>query len=209
MPDVVKHAWTHRPRSQGGTDPIQIDTGGTTWATTFGSGTAITHVSNDYWIPLHQMWTNDSAGFELTGISGSDADYLQINNPGYYTIECLVTRSGGFLDNFTRPRVEVLFDLSGGFASMVPNMGPADFPGAYLVPVSELENGSTDYGALYTRAAFHWDPASPDAGDLSDQDPLKVTCNLTTTASTATLNLLSQMLVKRIAGPGYSVTDLF
>lgn len=23
MPDVVKHAWTHRPRSQGGTDPIQ------------------------------------------------------------------------------------------------------------------------------------------------------------------------------------------
>lgn len=26
MPDVVKHAWTHRPRSQGGTDPITVAT---------------------------------------------------------------------------------------------------------------------------------------------------------------------------------------
>jgi hypothetical protein len=24
MPDVVKHAWTHRPRAQGGTDPISV-----------------------------------------------------------------------------------------------------------------------------------------------------------------------------------------
>ena len=30
MPDVVKHAWTHRPRAQGGTDPIEIPTAGET-----------------------------------------------------------------------------------------------------------------------------------------------------------------------------------
>lgn len=28
MPDVVKHAWTHRPRSEGGTDPIEVAAAG-------------------------------------------------------------------------------------------------------------------------------------------------------------------------------------
>jgi hypothetical protein len=31
MPRVVKHAWTHRPRSQGGTDPIEVGGGDLPW----------------------------------------------------------------------------------------------------------------------------------------------------------------------------------
>lgn len=206
MPDVDYHGWTHRPKSQGGTDPIEMPT--STWATFYGAAASITHIDNDYYVPINAMHTNDTAGYELAGISGTEADWLQINTPGFYTAEFLITVSGGLMLSAHVPRVEPIFSLGGTPSSMPNNLANADFVGTRFTAVDQQLSGHDEHSSLWYRIAFHWDPSSPDDGDLSDQDPLQISANLTTLDWTDSLDLLLKGFVQRVSGPGYTETSL-
>lgn len=73
MPDVVKHAWTHRPRSQGGTDPIEVDTKYIRLGVT-GNVTAGEHSTDDHYaLPYHDDYSEFAAtngGFDVNDIGG-------------------------------------------------------------------------------------------------------------------------------------------
>lgn len=73
MAKVVKHAWTHRPRAQGGTDPIDATIQWCQMRTT-GNVTAGAHaVGDNYALPFHADYSESgltNAGWKKNGVGG-------------------------------------------------------------------------------------------------------------------------------------------
>lgn len=205
MPDLPAfHGWTHRPKAQGGTDPVDFPAAGGTWATAYGAAAGIVNDSNDYFVPILQMWTNDTAGYEPGGVSGGEADWLQINTQGFYRAEFSITIQPGEFESVHIPRITPIFSLGGTPAGIQANMGPADFPGNRFTSMAEQLDGHDEHSMLYSMINFNWDPGNTDSGDLNDQDPLQISANLTSVDYTATLTLTLRMYVQRISDAGYT-----
>lgn len=82
MPDVVKHAWTHRPRAQGGTDPIESDSVVPVGMMN-GFESSIATGSKLYF-PMNTFYTNDSTVYGYADVTSSKAKFMTISAPGVY-----------------------------------------------------------------------------------------------------------------------------
>lgn len=98
MPDVPKHAWTHRPKALGGTDPIEIP-GGAKWAYAQYSNETHSIVSSRIRLRLHRLFTNAPDLYTLEDQSedtirlgtNSWADYLGIGENGVYEVAMMAS----------------------------------------------------------------------------------------------------------------------
>lgn len=84
MPDVVKHAWTHRPRSQGGTDPIEVGESAPTPVGIMTLGDRSIATGTKLYIPMDLFWTNDPATFGYADVTSASAKFMTIGTPGVY-----------------------------------------------------------------------------------------------------------------------------
>lgn len=202
MPDVPKHAWTHRPRSQGGTDPLVIEAGDMKWCTTFASAQSITPVSGDFFFGHTDLYTNDTGAFSLVDVTAGRAFYLQLSLPGYYTCKFTAGQASAW-DNSFYTTITPMFEFVGTDADLIVNSGDADFPLNNFHNDAELLVGETAHKRLWQETSFHWDPDNPQS-DLDGENPLKITFRVETVGETAAKTIQAQMFVVRISGPGYT-----
>ena len=83
MPDVPKHAWTHRPKAQGGTDPIPTEVAPTPVGIMLSGQTSRT-TSSKLYIPMDLFWTNNTAVFGYADVTAAAAKFMTISEPGVY-----------------------------------------------------------------------------------------------------------------------------
>ena len=84
MPDVVKHAWTHRPRDQGGTDPLPTVTTTPVPVGIMASGETSRTTGTKLYIPMDLFYTNDPDVFGYADVTGATAKFMSIAAPGVY-----------------------------------------------------------------------------------------------------------------------------
>lgn len=84
MPDVVKHAWTHRPRSEGGTDPIEIPSASAVPVGMMVSGSTSRTTGSKLYVPMDLFYTNDPAVFGYADVTAGEAKFMSIGSPGVY-----------------------------------------------------------------------------------------------------------------------------
>jgi hypothetical protein len=82
VPDVVKHAWTHRPKALGGTDPIAT---GLPFMTVYGTDTQVV-TAGAY--AEYEFWTSNNTDVFESPL-GTD-DHLIIKVPGMYLALAMV-----------------------------------------------------------------------------------------------------------------------
>lgn len=115
MPDVVKHAWTHRPRSQGGTDPIEFEaTGGgetniTALATT---GLVSKSVTGTDPIDFTAFFRTPGSGYTTDTGDSSDFNYIMLPEEGFYLADFSVFWSTDF-GSSTFPYIEPTAVIAG------------------------------------------------------------------------------------------------
>lgn len=119
MPDVPKHAWTHRPKAQGGTDPIafpQLKS-----ASMISGLRSMTLSAGSFGeLTFAPLWSNDPS-FGYLEVSGSApnkrAKYIEISEEGFYLVQVQVSWTSAFTAAQS-PFIEATI-----FAPSVPSMG--------------------------------------------------------------------------------------
>lgn len=208
MPDVSKHAWTHRPRSQGGTDPVPF-VGDRVWASASGSNKTYTPSGGKYRPTFDHAYCHPDAtsDFAVSTPSVGRSSWLEILNPGYYRCSFYVIQNSAATwstagETFLQP----LFESGGLEASFQDNLGVADYLGDWYSPRLDVVNGQPGYaGTLATDLTFNYDPANP-VSDIDFEAPLKLALLVATFPSDATnLALGCGLFVERISEtPGYA-----
>jgi hypothetical protein len=195
------HGWTHRPASEGGTDPIPVTAGGLTWAHAFASAQTITPSSGDYFFSWDGLWASDSTTFEVVDLTAGRGDYVQINTAGYYIIRF---NAGGtsVWDNAFYTKITPMMEISGSPADLVPQLGNPDFSLNQFNSDSEMFDGETAHKILWEEFAFNWNPADP-VSDIDSENPLKISFRVETVGATAAKLLQAEMHFIRIADAGY------
>lgn len=197
---VPYHAWTH---STGGTDPIEFPASSDLlWAMGSRSQSNVFPSSGDYRVLFDSLYSNSTSAFELTGVSGSVADWIQINEPGYYLLKQVVIKSSVFDNTDLNTFVQPLFESSGTPAGLQANLGVADYMGVFYNPLNELLAGGKAYNSLAVDFTFNWDPDNP-ASDIDFENPLKIGCQLATQDRSLTISLGMYTFLLRLAGAGY------
>lgn len=100
MPDVVKHAWTHRPRSQGGTDPIEIPPASSAAVFRASRTSNFTVVDGEYYGLAQTEGADPSAtgimsGFEFFNDSGDGSGVFDQPSVGTGEVLKLMAPPGG------------------------------------------------------------------------------------------------------------------
>jgi hypothetical protein len=205
MPDVVKHAWTHRPRSEGGTDPIEIPAASDLlWVTASASTEAVPQTSGTYYpFGLDFIYTNGSGDFEAADITSGRAAYLQINTPGYYVLQAQIFKAAGTFASTNHTWIEPAVEIGGSRGNIVGNEGVADFMGAFWTAGSSIIVGGEGREGLYTTLAFNYDPDNP-VSNLDAENPLKVGLNLAQSAGPSSISMAGSIFLYRIASAGYT-----
>jgi hypothetical protein len=129
MADVVKHAWTHRPRSQGGTDPIPVS-GGPVSAYADAGGLQSRTIPADV-SPLtnEQMWMTPGGPYEPDSGNPASFNYIMINQNGWYRADFYIYWSTDFTGGtFPIIRPGCVIDGSPDFLSVAFD-DPAFWPG--------------------------------------------------------------------------------
>jgi hypothetical protein len=193
------HAWTHRPKAQGGTDPIDIP-GGITWALAYGNDNMV-DAGSTYEFILSELYSNDATGYEAFLVGGVFM-WIQINEPGYYEMSVSAVHNSSVFSYGNDARLDCSF-LSGGVtASITQNMGVADFPGVRFTDADAVIAGHNAPGGLYTRIAFNYEPANPHS-DLDFENPLQVSAMLSLAGGPGTIPINTRIFLERISEPGY------
>jgi hypothetical protein len=207
------HGWTHRPKAQGGTDPIEFpDAGSISWAKAWMSSTSISNASS-YFRPRFQfLATNDTALFELASISSNAADYLQINGPGYYELLIGVVTSAGWGANYTN--LEGVYAESGTAdfqfntaTDAFTDFTESDYAAGSEQHQDEFYTSPNAHRGLWKMYTFRYQPAAPGASSLSDEDPLRIALRTTSDAA-GPITMTAGLYIKRISDPDYTLTDL-
>lgn len=129
MAKVVKHAWTHRPRSQGGTDPIEVSGGPVSAYADAGGLQSRTLPADVSPFTNEQMWMSPGAPFSPSGGNPASFDYIMIEQDGWYRADFYVYWSTDFgASTFPLIRPGCLVDGSPDFLSVFFS-DPAFWPG--------------------------------------------------------------------------------
>lgn len=205
MTGPAYHGWTHRPKSEGGTDPIPGLSAGFTplWATAQMFNKTIADAGDTYDLLFDKLFSNSATAFEAANVGTGEYEYVQINEPGFYLYWSQLYASSVLPDDSW---AEPAFDLNGSRAAMVGNLSIPDVSPHWQTILSTIQfNAATRPAALATLIAFHYDPDSG-ATDIDAQDPLMVGLGFAKSGGAASYNLGAQLLIVRLADVGY--TDL-
>lgn len=211
MPDVPKHAWTHRPKAQGGTDPIEVSGGFTpSWATVTQFADLITKAGGYYRARFVTLATNDTSNYDNSAVTSGRFDYLLINDPGYYICHFgIVTGASTDVWGANDTELQLVFD-NGGDQQFNTGSGYGDFTNSdYSRTQWQHEDDSfTDpdgYRGLWQTYTFHYDPANPES-DLDFTAPLGLGVRAMSD-KTADTEFVAQIHVHRISEAGITVFD--
>lgn len=215
MAEVVKHAWTHRPRSEGGTDPVPFPE--PTWATATQFDVGVAKTSSWYRPRFQYCATNDPDNYYLSGISAGKADYLYIARPGYYVARFGVVTEGGATHTWgaNYAALEPVANIGGSDSHIntavdgYPDWTGSDYARGHEQYTAEYSSVSGEVGhrGLWTEYTFNYDPDNPSLGDLSFENPLGIAVRVVT-GKTGTVNMTAQVHVIRICGAGYTLQDV-
>ena len=205
MTGPAYHGWTHRPKSEGGTDPIPISAD-LKWAKATMFDTSTSGTSDRYRVTFDTLGTNDTSLFELGGISGSKANWLQINSGGYYVaiFGMDITSPGGW--GAQNAQLIPLVNVSGDVQLDTQTDGFADWNiGQFTLANVHPSSLTTTFSGLEQHVTFNYDPGS--ATDLGSLSPLSLAMRIAT-ADIGAKTLVGGLFVMRIASAGYTLTDL-
>lgn len=204
MPDVPKHGWTHRPRSQGGTDPIEIESagGGCPWATATMFQASISDSGGYYRAVFDTMATNSPSTYELN----TDAWGVEIQVYGYYRaifgVDNSTIGAWGANDTMLEPIVEIT-----GTPTEFDTVSDLYSDWNIMQASRSNEQRSTDvaYNALFQIVTFNYE--SGVGNGLGDESPLKLGLRVLT-GQTGAKSISAQIHVERLDDAGYTLTDL-
>lgn len=150
MPDVVKHAWTHRPRALGGTDPLDINVNTTlpvAWARsnnggTMADGTAymITQLASATYdeegMAEALVFANDPADGSVVFWVGDNSDRIMAYN-GTWVVQVEMGITIPFGQNWTGDVTIWVDDTTG---TIVPTQSPVFNNGVLIVDTQTGRN---------------------------------------------------------------------
>jgi hypothetical protein len=202
MPDVVKHAWTHRPKSQGGTDPIA---GGFTpeWAHAYASAMDVPDAGATYDFTFSDLYSNSASIYEAVDITASRAEYIAIHEAGYYQAAFGIYHNTSTFGTGSVSFIQPSFELGGIRASIINNLGEADHAGTKFNLSSYILAGGPAREALWYFLTFHYDPDNP-VSDMDSENPVKVGVSYALAGGAATIQMSASMFLLRIAEAGYN-----
>ena len=201
-----RHALHGRDHAPGGMDPITAASPDQMWMLAGASQTTVAEVDDFYAFTFDSLYVHPDAtsDYELSGVSGGRAPWIQINTPGYYEMSASILKPIAF-DNTFHQWIEPTFESGGSVAAIQPNQGVADYIGMFQTQGFEVLVGETAHTGLYTNLTFNWNPSDPNS-DMDFENPLKVGLDLALGGGPSSITMGGLIYVKRIAGAGY--TDL-
>lgn len=189
MPDVVKHAWTHRPRSQGGTDPIEVP--GATPMAQMSEGQNSRTTGSKLIMTFGFMWTNDTSVFGYSDVTSSKARFLTIAEDGIYRADFQL----GWDTDFTagdQPAIVPLTEQGGVTGDLVPALDIYWFnAGSVGIWNQQITAAEMDHHSLFCSVVFQYEAA------MFGETPLGVGLGLYTNNS-RTKQFSAQMSVEQI-----------
>jgi len=197
MPDVVKHAWTHRPKAQGGTDPIEITVtgGGGLPVANMSEGENSRTTGSKLKMTYGQMWTNDTAVFGYSNVTSGKAKYMTLKEDGVYRAVFQL----GWVNTFEftlgdNPSIAPATEQSGVDGDLVPALDDYfDTAGAEGVWNSQRSTEMVNnYHVLTCEVVFSF------IASMFGETPMKVGCSLYTDNS-RTADFKSQISVVRLS----------
>ena len=213
------HGWTHRPASEGGTDPIpSVAAAGWApkWATAVMFQTSVAKSTSWYYADFTDMGTNDTDMFSLENVAAGKARYLGITGGGVY--HCwfgVITRgqTGAGEDwgqNYAA--LEPIFE-EGGTATILNSEtdSTADFEEGFYNRMnqqllSEAPASQPRQLGLFNFMALHYDPPSPSVGNFGFEVPFKLGVRVVTD-QTGSVVFGAQIHVLRVADAGYTAVS--
>lgn len=206
MPDVVKHAWTHRPRAQGGTDPIEAGTSFMpSWATASRLANSVSFASNFYRPRLDYLVTNDTDCFELVGNSANLSDYVRINKDGlYHCWFSIQQQTAGTSWGGIYTAIQAVMNVGAADVDIETQIQTGDFHPSPLNPYSEAlleeDYGPPSHSALTLFIALDYRAAD------TLTTPLEVACRLIADSGSS-FNLITYIHLVRLTD-GAPVTEI-
>lgn len=156
MPDVPKHAWTHRPRAQGGTDPIAESLPVSALGTS--SLTSRTLDGNDP-IPNELLWITPGGPFAPEGGDPSNYVNIMITEDGFYRASFYVywsTDFGASTFPFIEPGcvIDTVQDNLVTFESL-PSFGPVWDNTQSWIGGEQFTAAEMDHHSVYAEVMFN------------------------------------------------------
>jgi len=125
MSGPAYHGWTHRPRAQGGTDPIDFPaSGGLPVAIGLRGEASFTTSSGA--LPFTSISWNDDSLFGYDGVSGSSAKYVTVNQDGVYSLKFTAFWDSDFTAGDNPFLATKFWNPHTGFETPLPNVLGAD-----------------------------------------------------------------------------------
>lgn len=210
------HGWTHRPKAEGGTDPIPVAASDLKWATATMFSTATAKSTSWYYASFDQLGTNDTDVFTLEDASGGKAPWLGINAGGLYhcwfgVITAGASASSAWGVNYAA--LEPIFEEGGSptILNSETDVG-ADFEEAFYNRANEQYAAEQPASAprhrgMFNFMALHYDPPSPDVGNFGFEVPFKLGVRMLTD-QTGSVTFTAQIHVVQVAATaGYTLVE--
>jgi hypothetical protein len=166
MPDVVKHAWTHRPRAQGGTDPIEIPTGtGPISATAASPLTTYTHAGLTR-VDFTTLYRTAGSGYAPQGGDPTDFQFINLPEDGFYLADFVVFwDEGDEFDPSDNPHIVATCHFAGTPDQLVASVGAEAWDneqgwiGGEQISADELNHNALVSRFWFNYTAVDFDPS--------------------------------------------------
>jgi hypothetical protein len=209
------HGWTHRPKSEGGTDPIPVVAAGDLkWATAVMFQTATAKSGSWYYPSFTDVGTNDTGIFTIESAVWGNA--LGINEGGIYVLFCGQTVLPGSSPDVwgtNEASIEPIFEESGAATTLesesdyVTDFMSSLFGRNSMILVSEQPASTPRIPGLNAVLTINYDPPSPSTGNYGFEVPLKLSTRVLAN-QTGSVTFSAQITAVRIAAtPGYTAVS--
>lgn len=169
MPDVVKHGWTHRPRSEGGTDPIELPEASAVPCAVVSEGLNSRTTGAKLYMTFGFMWRNAAAAsvFGYSNVTGGKAKFLTVAEDGVYRAFGKMFWSTDFTAG-DQPRLVFSTNQSGADGDLINGLDVYYDEDQSGIWNEQISADDMDHHTVRTTALFNYDAA------LWGETPLKI-----------------------------------
>jgi hypothetical protein len=190
MPDVPKHAWTHRSKALGGTDPLTIPALIPVPAAIMTEGMTSRSTGSKLYMTMGGFYTNDTTVFGYSDVTSTKAKFLTISENGVYRAEGVMLWNSDFTAG-DQPRVVFSTNQGSVDGDLVPGLD-VYFETEAGIWNEQISADDMDHWKLWISAVFNVDLA------LWGETPLKLGLALYSNNS-RTKNFGAQLAVYRVS----------